>query len=164
MTKSAKLQILFLVHVCLFVATGCTRESTSDSDVPPEHRNTFLLNAIVDHDLDTVRELLPESGVKPEDVNFETMYYYQEHGAEIPLTPLILAVIEADPRIVSYLITRGADVNLPLKESGATPVMFAATSDNEEALRILIDNGADIDYSAVHNTSVLQWAVRSDKP
>lgn len=51
--------------------------------------------------------------------------------------------LPANPRLIRYLIERGANVN-PLK--GAQPLMIAVTRQEAEVVKILIENGANVTY------------------
>lgn len=59
------------------------------------------------------------------------------------ITPLQLAIRNADTEMVRLLIKYGADVNRDYT-NGLTPVMLAARSGNTDILRLLIEAGADI--------------------
>ncbi|XP_053729090.1 ankyrin repeat and protein kinase domain-containing protein 1 isoform X1 [Synchiropus splendidus] len=59
-------------------------------------------------------------------------------------TPLIVAVLERLPEIVSLLLEYGADVSIG-DEDQWTPLHFAAQSGDNRTVRLLLDKGATVD-------------------
>lgn len=62
------------------------------------------------------------------------------------LTRLHLASMRNQIDIVCDLLNRGADVDLPGKETGTTALMFAAQAGYSEIVEILIKHGADVNH------------------
>jgi ankyrin repeat protein len=90
-----------------------------------------LANAVVNKDLNALDSLL-QSGIN---VNITE----EDRGASI----LIIASSFKDYEdVVSYLISRGADVNF-IGKDGRTPLIWAA-GNSFESTKILLENGADV--------------------
>ena len=68
------------------------------------------------------------------------------------LPALHFAIYEGKTAIAEVLIQRGADINLKATDSESTPLMEAAKKGNIEALRLLIDAGAN-----VHAADKIAW-------
>ncbi len=81
------------------------------------------------------------------------------------LTPLILASKHASASIVTALLEGGADPNR-LSESGASALMAASMAGNVEAVRALIDKGADVNGRELGNGQTplmfAAWENRAD--
>ena len=90
-----------------------------------------LANAVVDKDLNTLDSLL-QTGI---DVNITE----EDRGATILL---IASSIKDYEDVVSFLISRGADINFRGKD-GRTPLIWAA-GNSLESTKMLLENGADI--------------------
>jgi ankyrin repeat protein len=58
------------------------------------------------------------------------------------VTPLHLAVIDNNMRMVTLLLTKGADINAKT-DMGLTPLVFAAIKGHEEMFQFLINQGAN---------------------
>jgi ankyrin repeat protein len=71
---------------------------------------------------------------------------------------LWLACINGDASIITALISAGADANekLPL---GRTPLMVASRTGNVDAIKVLLDHGADVNAKEdLRGTTALMWA------
>jgi len=90
-----------------------------------------LANAVVDKDIVTLDSLL-QNGIN---VNITE----EDRGATVLL---IASSFKDYEDVVSYLISRGADVNFKGKD-GRTPLIWAAGNSFESA-KILLENGADV--------------------
>lgn len=90
-----------------------------------------LANAVVDKDLITLDSLL-QTGI---DVNITE----EDRGATVLL---IASSFKDYEDVVSFLISRGADVNFKGKD-GRTPLIWAA-GNSFESTKILLENGADV--------------------
>lgn len=138
-----------------------------------------LVDAVRQHDLDTVRALL-ERGV---DVNTPAgdgatalhwaVYYDDDQlvtrllaaGADpraandLAITPLHLASANGNPAITRALLARGAEPDVA-SETGVTPLMEAARNGNVETVRALLDAGAQINrHERTRAQTALMWAV-----
>lgn len=71
-------------------------------------------------------------------------------------TPIMLAAITGDTKIVEYLLSKEAQINQP----GWTPLLYAATNGHVEVIKLLIENHAYIDSSAPNGSTPLMMAVR----
>ena len=101
--------------------------------------NNKLFEAIKASDFNAVKECI-KSGA---DVNLQI----QESG----LTPLVLAVCNANYNIAEYLIKHGANVNVKintemptLEFAGVTPIMFAISLKKIDIVELLAKNGANV--------------------
>ncbi len=72
-------------------------------------------------------------------------------------TPLMIAALKGDLGLMRQLITAGA---YPNKE-GWTPLHYAATTGNIEAIKFLLDENAYIDAESPNKTTPLMMAARS---
>ena len=65
------------------------------------------------------------------------------------------------PNYILQLLKAGMDVNIRGDYDDCTPLHMAAWSDNPEAAKTLIDNGAGIDLNTgeIHNNSPAGWAI-----
>lgn len=69
-------------------------------------------------------------------------------------SPLMLAALKGELALCQALIKRGGDVNKP----GWAPLHYAATSDNLDVLRLLLDENAYIDAASPNGTTPLMMA------
>ncbi len=60
------------------------------------------------------------------------------------VTPLALACLNANPRVVELLLKSGANPNATSSPDGETPLMTAARTGNDAAVKLLLDRGAQI--------------------
>lgn len=81
--------------------------------------------------------------------NLNKIHYIDDNG----FTALFFC---KDPAVISFLIEQGLDVNHQSKQ-GFTPLMFSVRFpyDNHEKMRILIDNGADLNAVDEHGQNAL---------
>jgi ankyrin repeat protein len=71
--------------------------------------------------------------------------------------PLHLAAQAGNPEAVRALLDRGADVNAVDSTHGRAPLVFAASQNRVEAMKVLIAKGASI----THTTTVIDFVQRS---
>jgi ankyrin repeat protein len=69
-------------------------------------------------------------------------------------SPLMLAALKGELALCQSLIKRGADVNKP----GWAPLHYAATGENVELVRLLLDENAYIDAASPNGTTPLMMA------
>ncbi|BCS19449.1 ankyrin repeat domain-containing protein [Aspergillus puulaauensis] len=71
------------------------------------------------------------------------------------------AVLNEKADVVSFLLARGADINIRLtgdSETSLSPVSYAASRDNLEILKILLSHGADIEDPEANHRPIW-WAI-----
>ena len=93
-----------------------------------------------------VKELL-RSGAKP------------DYGGSVPCTPLVAASKLGYVSILEELIKAGADVNYVVQK--VTALQVAATNGRLEAVEMLIENGAIVDFLNDEGRSALLFAVEN---
>lgn len=101
-----------------------------------QHWETPLLTALVDDRSSVVRELL-RSGADVDAPNMAIL----PNGSGFAHTALHMMLQRREPGRVRELIRAGADVNRQTT-LGSTPLYFAASVDDPELVRILLDAGA----------------------
>lgn len=129
---------------------------------PNEFRNLSYytpeeLNFIINNKEQFIREYILISDFDVLDIVFNEMYINKPMAFSIPLengiwypqgTPLIIAILSERADLVSYLISRGADVNL-ISQYGKNiiyvPIITSISKGNIDILRILLDSGVSID-------------------
>ena len=70
--------------------------------------------------------------------------------------PLMVAAINGNLAMCKKLVARGANPNLP----GWTPLIYAATNNQIEVMRYLIEVGADVNAESPNGTTALMMAAR----
>jgi hypothetical protein len=60
-------------------------------------------------------------------------------------TPLLMASISGNAPMIAKLIEAGADPNAPLTASDDTALMLVSRTGNTDAIKVLLDHGANID-------------------
>jgi uncharacterized protein len=138
--------------------TGMPEEGTAEADHggatlrPPNHESLArtLVEAIHAGEVERVRELVREN----RDLASARLVDHKGGSG----TPLHAATdwpgyFPNGPRIVAVLIDAGADPNIPVEGSwhAETPLHWAASSDDVEVARALIDGGADIEATGRHS-------------
>ncbi|HEY3739232.1 MAG TPA: ankyrin repeat domain-containing protein [Bryobacteraceae bacterium] len=74
------------------------------------------------------------------------------------ITPLFLASANGDPELVAQLLKAGADAK-SVKPNGTTVLMVAAAAGNLDAVKVLVEHGAEIDSKEkVHEQTALMFA------
>jgi ankyrin repeat protein len=63
------------------------------------------------------------------------------------ITSLHFAADAGKCKIIDYLIKQGVDINAQTKTTGSTPLHIAFNNDHEDAIKLLIANGANIDIT-----------------
>ena len=72
----------------------------------------------------------------------------------------VLAIHNASPEVMRYLISKGADVN-KIGAEECTPIMYEVYMHNYENVKILIEKGANVNYQSESDAfSSLHWAAR----
>ena len=76
------------------------------------------------------------------------------------VTPIQLAAINGNGRMLDRLLKAGADPNSQLTRAGDTALMMAARTGNTEAVRVLVESGANVNAKETWGgTTPLMWAV-----
>ena len=101
-----------------------------DVNTPDADSATALHWAVYRDDLDTA-DALVRAGAKVEAAN--------RYG----VTPLSLASVNGNARMIEILLKAGADVNAKLPE-GETALMTASRTENLAAVQVLLGHGADV--------------------
>ncbi len=71
-------------------------------------------------------------------------------------TPLMMATLRGNLSVAKRLLERTAAVN----KSGWSPLHYAATGPQTEAVRLLLDKGAELDAPSPNHTTALMMAAR----
>lgn len=77
-------------------------------------------------------------------------------------TPLLLAAIRGDAKVVEMLVARGAAVDA-VNRTGGTPLSAAIVFGHWECFRLLLDRGAAIDYRDLEKKTPLHIAAEFDR-
>lgn len=77
-------------------------------------------------------------------------------------TPLHYALVQRYPKMVAFLVARGADVNGPDRD-GWTPIMTAAYCDDADGVKLLAAHGADPNVFSKQNLTPLGIAAQYGK-
>lgn len=84
--------------------------------------------------------------------NTATVRLLIEKGAKVDGEAL-LGAVTYDPASVKFLIDKGADVNF-VDPKGFTPLQFAAAADREDAVKLLLAKGAEVDRANTASNKV----------
>ncbi len=88
-----------------------------------------------------------------------------ERGAQINRngwTPLHYAASGPEPKVVAYLLDRGAAISAAAP-NGSTPLMMAARYGNEDSVTLLLAGGADVRLRNQRNMSAADFARGADR-
>jgi ankyrin repeat protein len=118
-----------------------------------KRRSEQLLEAIKSGDIQETKALILGGliDVNVKDTKLFTLGY----------TPLISAVRSRSPKIVSWLIAAGADVNAAGSRDSATALLFAAGLGQQEIVTMLIAAGADVNVKCDEGKTSLFWAAKN---
>ncbi len=118
-----------------------------------EELNYQLINAIIDNQLEKVKNLIDKLGV---DVVTNKSGW----------APLHWACRNEKFKIVKFLIEQGADVNVKATEDGWTPLFWSYRNNSLDVTKLLLENGADVNVQANASEpgfTPLHWAVQCKK-
>jgi ankyrin repeat protein len=73
-------------------------------------------------------------------------------------TPLYLAAVNADAAVIGRLLDAGEDANAVLTGEGETVLMLASHTGNPQAVKLLIERGADVNARQFRGQTALMWA------
>ena len=79
------------------------------------------------------------------------------------ISPFSISIRKGRKNWVEYMIQNGVDLNHTERESGFTPIMESITSNREDILRVLLENGGDIRVKDKFGFSALDFATRMKK-
>jgi ankyrin repeat protein len=79
-------------------------------------------------------------------------------------TPLHLAARGGHDGVVKIFIQHGCDINQPNAQTGATPLMYAASDKALSALSLLLDANADADAQDQDSETALMKAAKANQP
>ena len=83
-------------------------------------------------------------------------------AAQAPTPTLVdsfyAAIRSGNPTQLTSLIQQGSDVNVKERRGEATPLMYAAAFGSLDAMRLLIDEGADVNARNTAGATALMWA------
>jgi ankyrin repeat protein len=80
---------------------------------------------------------------------------------DIYMSPIGVAIRKDDPVIIKALLAKGADVNLIDRETGETPLIFAARYSTPEVVNVLLDAGAQINAKDKMGNTALTAAIQN---
>ncbi|MBR2625916.1 MAG: ankyrin repeat domain-containing protein, partial [Lentisphaeria bacterium] len=78
-------------------------------------------------------------------------------------TALMFAAQGNNVGTITYLLSKGADINFKVEKSGVTPLMVAASQHKLEACNLLLENGAEIDEPDIYGATALHYSVANSK-
>jgi ankyrin repeat protein len=126
-------------------------DSGFEINKPTANGSTYLHDAALKNQK-KVAELLLHCGARLDALN-------QTGG-----TPLHDAALGGSVDVINLLLDQGAKVNAADGESGATPLMLAASLDRSSAVAVLLKHGADPALKDRHGMTALDRAKKTEDP
>lgn len=80
--------------------------------------------------------------------------------SKFTVNPFCVSIAKGDMTTVKTLIELGEDVNK--RSNGMTPLMYAAKFNRVEILKLLIENGADLDRKSAKGLTAVKYAKLSN--
>jgi ankyrin repeat protein len=137
-----------------------------------------LVDAAMNGDLKTVRTLIRQTGdvnaAQPDGMtalhwavqrrDLEMTNALLNAGADFKVTnrtgakPLYLAAGNGDAAVIARLLDAGEDANAVLTGEGETVLMLTSYTGNPEAVKLLLDRGADPNTQQFRGQTALMWA------
>lgn len=151
-----------------------------DPNAADEKGQVGLYLALREGSLQVAEALLKHPGLKVDAVNaadetplmmaalrgnLEWTQRLLDRGAQLNRkgwTPLHYAASGPEPKVVSSLLDRGAEIEAR-SPNGTTPLMMAASYGTPEAVKLLIEAGADISMRNQKGMSALDFAQRAER-
>ena len=134
------------------IANNTENNSSEESqEETQEEKDTKLINAARDNELDNVRAALAEGA----NVNAK--------GEVTGYTALIWASEKGHEDIVKKLLAAGADVNAKGSRLDYTPLMRASLMGHKDIVAILLDKGADVNAKDTLDRTALSEAIRKNE-
>ena len=133
-------------------------------EVPTEGGSTPLMNAVGWNDVELVKAMIARGA----QVNTKNVSSGKVRHGDIDmkqLTPLMFATPFGSPQMVKALLDAGADVKMR-DGRGMTPLMFAVSSDTQDArvVKLLIEAGSDVNAASSTHETILDWALKFNEP
>ena len=147
-------------------------ENGADIDIKDGEGNTALATAFNCEWIERVSDFVEDFfDTKSDDINTkyeEIIYMLIEKGANVNVeyqrgyTPLMLASIFGDIKMVEILINNGADIDATYGDYGETSLIFSIIYKHIEIASMLIERGADINFTVgYHRKNALMYAIES---
>ena len=74
-------------------------------------------------------------------------------------TPLSLASINGNAAMIQKILKAGEDPNRVASDAGDTALMLAARTGKPDAVKVLLEHGADVNKTNLEGQTALMWAV-----
>lgn len=144
----------------LFIAAGMDIQPRGDFHPLNEAIKSFDINTIgflIDHGIDVnAADRLGNTPlmIAARERMYDNVKYLVEKGADINVTnvtgvnALWFTVRNRNFEIAQFLVLQGADPNVQDKRDGLTPLMMAVSSDHVETVKLLLENGADVNIKS----------------
>lgn len=147
--------------------------------------DTRLVDAVKNHDRETVRSLLKEHvDVNAPEADGTSALHWAAHANDLEtvqlliraganakatsrygVTPLSEAATYGSGALVEALLKAGADVNTLTTERGETVLMTASRAGNVEAVKVLLEHGANANATeSFRGQTSLMWAAAENHP
>ncbi len=103
-----------------------------------------------EYELEEYDEISPFFYAIRKNTSLEMIEFFLENGAELMetdsdgISALDMAIKFKRLDVIKYCIDKGFDLNISKRKSGITPVMLAACFSNTEMMKLLIDNGGNV--------------------
>ena len=147
-------------------------ENEADIDIKDGEGNTALATAFNCEWIERVSDFVEDFfDTKSDDINTkyeEIIYMLIEKGANVNVeyqrgyTPLMLASIFGDIKMVEILINNGADIDATYGDYGETSLIFSIIYKHIEIASMLIERGANINFTVgYHRKNALMYAIES---
>ncbi len=104
-----------------------------------------LIESAMSGDLEKVQQLVADGA----DINFAN---------RVGMTPLMVAAQWNRPKIVGFLLSRGADLEAREYSSGFNPLFFACLSGNPAVVSMLLKHGANVNSANYDGRTALMTA------
>lgn len=103
-----------------------------------------------EYELEEYDEISPFFYAIRKNASLEMIEFFLENGAELMetdsdgISALEMAIKFKRLDVIQYCIDKGFDLNISRRRSGITPVMLAACFSHIKMMKLLIDNGGDV--------------------
>ena len=124
------------------------KDPNTDVDLSNKYGETPLMIASIEGDLPAVKELVLQNHARLDHLGWTPMHY---------------ACTKGQLEVAQFLVANGAIVD-STSLNGTTPLMMAVQSGNEQLIRFLLDQGADISIRNGMGFSAIDIADIYEKP